>query len=70
MTKQFFKLLTHDFKSPIQGGPDFASLNKWITHPSDLLTTGIRDAYLHGLEVALPVEKDTLGFSMGKADAQ
>lgn len=43
---------------------NFASLNKWITQPSDLLTTGIRDAYLNGLEIAIPVAKDTLGFAM------
>ena len=43
---------------------NFASLNKWITHPGDLLTSGIRDAYLNGLEIAIPTDKDTLGFSM------
>jgi hypothetical protein len=43
---------------------NLASLNKWIKHPSDLLTTGIRDAYLNGLELAVPVSKDTLGFAV------
>ena len=43
---------------------NFASFNKWITHPVDLLTAGIRDAYLNGLEIALPTDKDTLGFSI------
>ena len=40
----------------------FAALQKWIDHDPLLLTTGLRDAYLNGLEVAIPVEKDTLGF--------
>lgn len=38
----------------------------WIDHASDLLTVGIRDAYQHGLEIALPVGNDTLGWSMSK----
>ena len=29
-----------------------------------LLTLGIRDAYANGLEIALPTEKDTLGYAM------
>jgi hypothetical protein len=42
----------------------FESRQKWITQPADLLTTGIRDAYFNGLELAIPVDKDTLGFAM------
>ena len=43
---------------------DFAARQKWITHPGDLLTVGIRDAYSCGLEVAIPTEPDVLGWAM------
>ena len=42
----------------------FSSLQSWITQPKDFLTKGIRDAYLNGLEIALPTEDKTLAFSM------
>ena len=43
---------------------DFAARQKWITHPGDLLTVGIRDAYSRGLEIAIPTEPDVLGWAM------
>lgn len=46
---------------------NYASLDKWITYPHDLLTTGIRDAFLHGLEIAIPVSDKTLGFAISEA---
>lgn len=36
----------------------------WIAHPPDLLTRGLRDAYRHGLALALPTGPDTLGWAM------
>ena len=42
----------------------FAGAKKWISAPPDLLTTGLRDAYINGLEIALPTEKDILGYAM------
>ena len=42
----------------------FASVQQWISHPADLLTVGLRDAYLCGLEIALPTEPNTLGWAM------
>jgi hypothetical protein len=43
---------------------DFAARQKWISHPADLLTVGIRDAYSRGLEIAIPTEPDVLGWAM------
>jgi hypothetical protein len=40
-----------------------ASLRRWIPEPKETLTVGIRDAYAHGLEVALPVAPRTLGWA-------
>ena len=42
----------------------YAALNGWIDGPADLLTVGIRDAYRHGLAVALPVADGILGWAM------
>lgn len=42
----------------------YTSRQKWITHPPDLLTVGLREAYEHGLGIAIPTDKNTLGWSM------
>jgi len=42
----------------------FAARSGWISHSHDLLTVGIRDAYRHGLFVALPTGPNELGFVM------
>ena len=44
----------------------FASLRGWITHPQDMLTAGLRDAYANGLAVALPTGPRELGWVMEK----
>ena len=36
----------------------------WVEYSPDLLTVGLRDAYEHGLAVAVPTENDTLGWAM------
>jgi hypothetical protein len=41
----------------------YASKMGWIEHPADLLTVGIRDAYANGLEIALPIGENTLGWA-------
>ena len=48
-----WKVLTHDY----------AALNGWINFDPDLFTAGIRDAYRHGLGVAVPVPGG-LGWAM------
>jgi len=42
----------------------FALAKKWIPASPDMLTIGLRDAYVNGLEIVLPTEKDTLGYAM------
>jgi hypothetical protein len=42
----------------------FAALNGWIDHAPDFLSVGIRDAYAHGLAVAVPVAENVLGWAM------
>jgi hypothetical protein len=42
----------------------FAALSGWTDHDPMLLTTGLRDAYGHGLAVAVPVGPRTLGWAM------
>jgi hypothetical protein len=37
---------------------------KWIDKPTNLLTIGIREAYLHGLEMAVPTGTGELGWAM------
>jgi len=44
-----------------------ASKRGWIDQDPMLLTTGIRDAYRHGLAVAVPVGQKTLGWAMEDA---
>jgi hypothetical protein len=41
----------------------YAALMGWVDHPPDLLTTGIIDAYRHGLATALPTAPETLGWA-------
>jgi hypothetical protein len=43
---------------------EHAALRGWISHPADLLTVGIREAYAHGLGAAVPVAPETLGWAM------
>jgi hypothetical protein len=47
---------------------EFVALKGWITLEASKLTTGLRDAYKHGLAIALPVAKDTLGWAMRAKD--
>jgi len=42
----------------------FAAKNDWITTHADLLTVGIRDAYLNGLAIAIPTGPNELGWVM------
>ena len=42
----------------------YAALAGWVTHPPDLLSRGLRDAYRHGLAVALPVHEHVFGYAM------
>jgi hypothetical protein len=42
----------------------FASYQKWIPQPPDLLTVGLRDAYRYGLEIAVPTARQVLGWAM------
>ena len=36
----------------------------WLDAPDDQFTVGIRDAYEHGLEIAIPVGQNVLGWAM------
>jgi len=49
---------------PDYAGEEYAALRGWTQHDPLLLTAGLRDAYEHGLAVALPVDKNTLGWAM------
>jgi hypothetical protein len=42
----------------------FAAKKGWISHPADLLTVGIRDAYAAGLSLAIPTGPTELGWSL------
>jgi hypothetical protein len=42
----------------------FAAKQDWIKPRVDLLTVGIRDAYLYGLEIAIPTGPNELGWAM------
>ena len=42
----------------------YAAKKRWIKEPADLLTTGLREAYANGLEIALPISSNKLGWSM------
>ena len=41
----------------------------WIDYKPDLLTTGIRDGYHHGLAVAIPTGPDELGWAMEESNS-
>ena len=42
----------------------FAAKKGWIHTPPDLLTIGLREAYQHGLAIALPTGPNELGWTM------
>ena len=42
---------------------EYAALAGWTQHDPLMLTTGLRDAYAHGLTVAVPVDKNVLGWT-------
>jgi hypothetical protein len=44
----------------------FSSNKKWANYEPDYLTRGIRDAYLNGLEIAIPTGEKELGWSSKK----
>lgn len=44
----------------------FASCQGWVNHDPLLLTVGLRDAYLHGLETAIPIGPNELGWTMAE----
>jgi hypothetical protein len=46
---------------------EYSVVRGWIDYPADLLTVGIRDAYTHGLAVAIPTGRDELGWAMEDA---
>ena len=43
---------------------DFFAHRGWIDYPTDLLTVGIREAYRHGLSIAIPTGPDEIGWEM------
>ncbi len=45
---------------------EHAALQGWTDHDPLLLTTGLREAYAHGLGVAVPVGGNTLGWAMAE----
>lgn len=48
----------------------YASLAGWITQAADHLTLGMRDAYAHGLGIALPIAPTVLGWAMDATPEQ
>mgnify|MGYP001603662916 CR=1 FL=1 len=44
-----------------------AAKRGWTTQRPDLLTIGLRDAYEHGLGIALPTEPGVLGWAMDRS---
>ena len=44
----------------------YVGLQQFIDTRPDLLTVGLRAAYANGLEVAVPVAVDTLGWAMAE----
>jgi len=42
----------------------YSSEMGWIKQPADLMTVGIREAYLNGLEIAIPTGGKELGWAM------
>ena len=47
----------------------YAGLRGWVKSPEDRLTVGIRDAYEHGLALAVPIAKAVLGWVMSRAES-
>lgn len=43
---------------------EYASLMGWVNDPPEFLTAGIRDAYKHGLSIAIPIGPQELGWAM------
>ena len=41
---------------------EFSSLQGWTKEDSQLLTTGVREAYEHGLEFVIPTGLNELGW--------
>ena len=41
----------------------YTSLQGWVKYPPDLLTIGLRDAYRHGLDLAIPTSSLELGWT-------
>lgn len=46
----------------------YAARMEWIHRPADLLTTGLRDAYAAGLEIAIPTGPDELGYALAEEE--
>jgi hypothetical protein len=42
----------------------YASRRGWVDFPENILSRGLRDAYLHGLAVAIPTGPNELGWAM------
>jgi hypothetical protein len=42
----------------------FTAHSKWVTVSPELLTSGIRDAYLNGLEIVIPTGEKELGWAV------
>jgi hypothetical protein len=47
----------------------FAARKGWTSIADTLLSLGVREAYLNGLEIAVPVATKTLGYAMTKGEA-
>lgn len=73
-----WKILTHDWRSPLQGGPplvsgalpvllpvvQFVRRMGWQGGDPDQWTVGLRDAYAAGLALAIPTGPEKLGWAM------
>ena len=42
----------------------YSSRRGWIKHDALLLTVGLRDAYSHGLGIAIPIAPNVLGWAL------
>ena len=42
----------------------FSARRGWVSHDYQMLTVGLRDAYKHGLDIALPTGENELGWAM------
>jgi len=43
---------------------EYAAYNRWVEYPTDLLSRGLREAFAHGLKIAIPTRGKTLGWSI------